>query len=94
MDPDLVRYFVGPDLGTNCLQGLLADNNDGFHGQELFEEINFEKKISADDKHKHAKLLSMQRFLKGPNPEYSRAERYFDIMWCNVISYHIILMRK
>ena len=51
---------------------LLADNNDGFHEQELFEEINLEKK-STDDKHKHAKLPSMQRFFKGPYPEYSRA---------------------
>ena len=25
LDPDQVRYFVGPDLGPNCLQRLLAD---------------------------------------------------------------------
>ena len=25
LDPDQVRHFVGPDLGTNCLQRLSAD---------------------------------------------------------------------
>ena len=25
-DPDQARHFVGPDLGPNCLQSLLADN--------------------------------------------------------------------
>ena len=25
-DPDQDRHFVGPDLGPNCLQRLLADN--------------------------------------------------------------------
>ena len=26
LDPDKSRYFVGPDLGLNCLQKLSADN--------------------------------------------------------------------
>ena len=26
LDPDVVRHFVGPDLGPNCLQRLSADN--------------------------------------------------------------------
>ena len=26
LDPDQARHFVGPDLGPNCLLGLLADN--------------------------------------------------------------------
>ena len=26
MDPDLARHFIGPDLGSNCLQRLSADN--------------------------------------------------------------------
>ena len=26
LDPDQTRHFVGPDLGTNCLQRLFADN--------------------------------------------------------------------
>ena len=26
LDPDLVRHFIAPDLGPNCLQRLLADN--------------------------------------------------------------------
>ena len=26
LDPDQVRYFVGPDLGPNCLQKLSADD--------------------------------------------------------------------
>ena len=25
LDPDLAQYFVGPDLGPNCLQRLSAD---------------------------------------------------------------------
>ena len=25
LDPDLTRYFVGPDLGPNCLQRLSVD---------------------------------------------------------------------
>ena len=25
LDPDQVRHFVGPDLGPDCLQRLLAD---------------------------------------------------------------------
>ena len=26
LDPDQARHFVGPDLGTNCLQRLSADD--------------------------------------------------------------------
>ena len=26
LDPDQARHFVGPDLGTNCLRILLADD--------------------------------------------------------------------
>ena len=26
LDPDQARHFVGPDLGPNCLQNLLADS--------------------------------------------------------------------
>ena len=26
LDPDQARQFVGPDLGTNCLQMLSADD--------------------------------------------------------------------
>ena len=26
LDPDQARHFVGPDLGSNCLQRLSADN--------------------------------------------------------------------
>ena len=26
LDPDQARYFFVPDLGSNCLQGLAADN--------------------------------------------------------------------
>ena len=26
LDPDQARHFVGPDLGPNCLQRLLADD--------------------------------------------------------------------
>ena len=26
LDPDKDRHFVGPDLGPNCLQRLLADD--------------------------------------------------------------------
>ena len=34
LDPDQAQYFVGPDLGLNCLQRLSADNN----GKELNTE--------------------------------------------------------
>ena len=34
LDPDQARYFVGPDLGPNCLQRLSADNK----GKELSTE--------------------------------------------------------
>ena len=27
LDSDQARHFVGPDLGPNCLQRLLADDN-------------------------------------------------------------------
>ena len=27
LDSDQAQPFVGPDLGPNCLHGLLADNN-------------------------------------------------------------------
>ena len=26
LDPDQAGHLIGPDLGTNCLQSLLADN--------------------------------------------------------------------
>ena len=26
LDPDQARHFIGPDLGSNCLQRLSADN--------------------------------------------------------------------
>ena len=32
LDPNQARHFVGPDLGPNCLQRLLAD---GTVGKEL-----------------------------------------------------------
>ena len=33
LDPDQARCFVGPDLGPNCMQKLLAD--DAIVGKEL-----------------------------------------------------------
>ena len=27
LDPDQTKYFVGPDLGPNCLQGFLQKTN-------------------------------------------------------------------
>ena len=27
LDPDKAQHFVGPDLGSNCLQMLSADNS-------------------------------------------------------------------
>ena len=40
LDPDQVRHFVGPDLGPNCLQRLLADYTSGKtvkHSQNFLE---------------------------------------------------------
>ena len=31
LDPDQARHFVGPDLGPNCLQRLLAVGSNFFH---------------------------------------------------------------
>ena len=33
LDPDQARHFVGPDLGSNCLQMLSADNKSPSSGQ-------------------------------------------------------------
>ena len=33
LDPDQARHFVGPDLGSNCLQRLTVDNT----GRERFQ---------------------------------------------------------
>ena len=35
LHPDQARHFVGPDLGPNCLQRLLADNKSHPKGAEL-----------------------------------------------------------
>ena len=32
LDPDQAQHFVGPDLGPNCLQRLLADNKSPLAG--------------------------------------------------------------
>ena len=34
-DPDQARHFVGPDLGPNCLQRLLADSKSHPYRAEL-----------------------------------------------------------
>ena len=34
LDPDQDRYFVGPDLGPNCLQMLAADDKSPLAGKE------------------------------------------------------------
>ena len=35
LDPDKARYFVGPDLGPNCLQGLCLAGS----GFKLFAKV-------------------------------------------------------
>ena len=37
LDPDQARQHVGPDLGTNCLQRLSADDKSPLAGKELKE---------------------------------------------------------
>ena len=43
LDPDQARHFVGPDLGPNCLQRLLADNKS--HPQRA--ELNIKQPVDT-----------------------------------------------
>ena len=47
LDPDQARHFVGPDLGSNCLQRLLADNK--FADKELSINCIYPKCLSSVD---------------------------------------------
>ena len=41
LDPDRAQHFVGPYLGVNCLQRLLADDT----SRQLVCKVYFDKKI-------------------------------------------------
>ena len=39
LDPVQIKNFVRPDLGSNCLQMLLADNKPSLAGDGLYDQL-------------------------------------------------------
>ena len=40
LDPDQARYFVGPDVGAHCLQGLSAGNSTDTIGEKTLVTLS------------------------------------------------------
>ena len=40
LDPDQARYFVGPDVGAHCLQGLSAGNSTDTMGEKTLVTLS------------------------------------------------------
>ena len=47
LDPDQARHFVGPDLGSNCLQKLTAEDTSRLRVLLIFSKSTFLKILSG-----------------------------------------------
>ena len=55
LDPDQARHFVGPDLGSNCLQRLSTDDTSSF--KELMKLETGSKIPSAKNRMEYIYLM-------------------------------------
>ena len=70
LDPDQAQHFVGPDLGSNCLERLSADNQSTCLGP-LLSSIQKVKYVSICSK-TDITLLESQKFtLRAFEPNFS-----------------------